>query len=1009
MMADTMWTMWYSILLASLGTIVYWKRRSIIIILYNYFVDFPANNNNYNVDNNTVDNNTIDNSSEEATTSYLLNKQSQDTDNNNNINNNNNNNNNIVNNNNNNNNLITLFNLSFGGVIILDIHYNIISVLDTAKDIVPNWKELKGTSFLELVTPEYQGAITQYLETNLQMAMPTPSSSIDVDIALLTQRQVLSQCPTSIVIHFRTYDRQAIPVEVKMTTLEYGPSNNVIVLALRDISKLSELTEVVNKIDQCRTNDAKVDLLSHISHELRNPISSIVASVQLLRATELSSLQREYLSLVDSSATSLLELIGQVLDIDKIGSGKMRLHNVDFNLTPLVEDVCAIVSTQALRKGVQVGSYIYTPCPLSVYGDPVRLRQILLNLLSNGVKFTKEGQVVVIVEPVSYTETSHTLRFEVRDSGIGIEHNKIQKLFKKYSQVHNGKMSEEMGGHGLGLVISKDLVDMMGGNMWCKSTPEGSSFFFTIKFEVPQKQLPCPVPNFNGLRVLVVDENEIIRSVICSYLKEWNCQTVECAEVSESVKELKARCDTKERIELVIVDVDNTTLKSFLKLKKTKEMEDYGKIGLIIMSKDRSVVHGIGVSNTAKLTKPIRQSHLVACILASMPDHPLVSPDIVSCNGRSTAQLPPHQPLWSSDSFSSVLNYHDQKDTSAVKNIATFNPLGDQLTASDVFTNVSADKVYRPPFRKITRRHSIDIIMFEGAPQSPADDPNGSTRHMTINEYPCVVDSIPFRGGLSETPDSSASPSDVGETSPKMPSGYISAMSSSISTTPATNKENESVLIVDDNEVCLKLTKRVVEAAGYPVCAVSRGSIALEEFDKHDYGIILMDCEMEDINGYKCTEIIRERETIRTVSSINSGKVPHVAIIAMTAYPEEDTDQMNKCFASGMDDYISKPYQIGHLHATLKKWQDRVLEQRAGMNERIQSMNMFPRVESDSDSSNGHSSDECEDDQAVAATTMPATNSMKITSSDAANQSILHPSSSSLLPTAAPTINNSSG
>ncbi|EFA82986.1 histidine kinase [Heterostelium album PN500] len=944
--------------------------------------------------------------------------------------------------------MVLLCNISFGGGVIIDQNLHIVFVLEGTKDIFPDYQQLnqQHPSFLELIEEDYREQFVHFFQiSNIQQQTrminnnnnnQSSQQQLSPQLNRVDSLHNLNQLHNEpIILRLQSTGSTFITVELKLTAIYYD--------------------DVVSQLQSAVVDDeSKIDILSHISHELRTPISSIVASVQLFRATEVTSLQREYLSLIDSSTTSLLELISNVLDHDKMGAGKLLLNTVDFNLSTLIEDVCAMVSTQALRKGIEVASYIFTHCPLSIYGDPVRLRQILLNLLSNGIKFTEKGQVLVRVEPLEVCDTSLTLKFEVRDTGMGISKENLPKLFKKYSQF-NSKMSS---GHGLGLAISKDLVQLMGGKIWCDSKPgNGCSFFFTLKFDTPQKQLPCPVPNFNKLNVLIVDPNESIRSVVTDYLREWNCKTVETSDVSRAIKEIKSRND--EHIELVIVDVDSTTLKSFLKLKRIMDIEYSGKIGLIMMSKDRSMVHGIGVGNTSKLTKPIRQSHLVACILASMPEYHLQSPELTSSMPSNTKKLPikafDSQPLYDYSKLSSSSHY--QKEFSA-KNLATCIP---PYLKSDSVSPLSSDSLgsssestSSPDFesraggshdspnnnsqlgmRRVTRRHSIDIVTFDhiqnrnasqirsihensGQPAiadispivspkqfsiDPASQPTASPQdhqyfHYRQSSAPHRLVRSPSQFRIdpmsnirgSNFSDGSTNDHDSMDFGNGSSSSNISPPHMEINATQVipqckdshqqqqqqTNQQQQqqqhssnqntnepTILVVDDCLIHLKLVKRVLESSlGLSVICVGSGEEALEQFEKHQFAAILMDCEMSGMDGYTCTKFIRQRETEKTVASIKSGLTPHVPIIAMTAHSPNDTTNRTKCISSGMDDYITKPFEIDHLLSIVKKWFEFYNELNSQMNERIQRTHFTPRNDSDTESTSSPSDEDSTED-----------------------------------------------
>ena len=228
-------------------------------------------------------------------------------------------------------------------------------------------------------------------------------------------------------------------------------------------------------------NKAKSMFLANMSHELRTPLNGVIGMVDLLLAAEPNQQQRRYCDIAKSSARSLVELINDILDFSKIEAGKLELDETDFNLHEIIEEVPQLMGERAARKGIELLCRVNPAIPRTVGGDPVRLRQVILNLVSNAVKFTDKGEVIVDAKLESQTSQYTEIRVSVKDSGIGIPRDRLDRLFKSFSQV-DASTTRKFGGTGLGLAISQRIVEMMNGTIGVDSEEgRGSTFWFTVK------------------------------------------------------------------------------------------------------------------------------------------------------------------------------------------------------------------------------------------------------------------------------------------------------------------------------------------------------------------------------------------------------------------------------------------------------------------------------------------------------------------------------------------------
>jgi len=654
---------------------------------------------------------------------------------------------------------------------------------------------------------------------------------------------------------------------------------------------------------------AKSEFLANMSHEIRTPMNGVMGMAELLMRTELDEKQRTFADIIVKSGASLLTIINDILDFSKIDAGQMELDPTPFKLAEAIEDVATLVSSKVAEKDLELAVRIDPALPEMFMGDVGRIRQIVTNLMGNAVKFTETGHVFVDVNGELTGQGEAILNFSVEDTGIGIPHEKLERIFEKFSQVDESTTRKHEG-TGLGLAISASLVELMGGEIGVSSeSGEGSVFWFKISLPVhgsavARKFVPVDV---SGAKVLVIDDNEVNRSIFTENMVQWRFDAAAASSGAEGLAVMRAMVERGMALDLVILDYHMPHMNGGEVARTMRADPALSDIPVIMLTSVDQMEDGRNFSSLGvegHLVKPARRSLLLETMIQVLQEAKNSAFDLAksvnavkSLTDSRTSQEPPTvvQDLGNEPEPASlpVVTLQEEK---------TENKPSDELPPVVDLRPTPRDTI------AVDASGSTSDLSHEELDNEKLDSEELDNKH---TDEQLLADIAVQESSQSEIANNRAAESQsIEPTGKDIPVEKSAGSKHNEKQTKLATTATVDILVAEDNEVNQIVFKQILGSTGYSFIIVNNGQEVLEAAEKYRPTLICMDVSMPIMNGHEATREIRRRE--------EASQTKRVPIIGITAHAIKG--DMDKCFEAGMDDYLSKPVSPEKLEQKIIKW-----------------------------------------------------------------------------------------
>ena len=678
--------------------------------------------------------------------------------------------------------------------------------------------------------------------------------------------------------------RELLENEVNIRTQELIDANRALKQINKDLAETKEQAVAASRI--------KSQFLANMSHEIRTPMVGVLGMTELLLHSSLDERQQGMVDTIKRSGDALLEIIDSILDVSKIEAGKVELESVPFELQPLLEEATALFAERAHEKSLELLCQVESETPLFLLGDKGRLRQIILNLVNNAIKFTQSGEVVVRARVLEEDRTSVSLYFEVRDSGIGMAPEACAQVFEPFTQA-DSSTTRRFGGTGLGLTIVKELTNLMGGEIGLQSEPgKGTAFHFSLKLRKQREICALPQhlpPRLRGRRVLILDDNAAGRQLLHHSLAACGLRAESTAEAAEALRMMREAARTGEPYELAFIDDTLTDFTGEELLCVIGDEKELARTSLALMTCPRKGQAEPGIPGVLCLKKPLEFSSLIVWLSRCLERSPETGIEGMRPAVRKMT-------MFGAGLKGRVLLAED--------NATTRELVASLLRPTDIALEMVPDGRQAV---EICGGQQFDLILMDW--QMPVMDGVSAVRQLR-------------RQGLS-TPivalSANARPEDVRNCLEAGMNDHLSKpfrqekffgvlarwLAPGVSAEPGPEPEAAKILLAEDNTATQDLVRLILQSRGYRVDVTDRGEAALAALESGGYRLVLLDYQLTDMTGPEVARRARQAGTA-------------CPILALTAHVGDEHRAL--CLEAGMNACLKKPFRRDELLREVQSW-----------------------------------------------------------------------------------------